>query len=70
MRIFKGIEPSTRRQIIVNIFNLIMSNPENISDDEKVFVIKLIRCYISEAVEEQQNYKLAVDKWNAEYYSD
>ena len=47
-----------------------MSNPENISDDEKVFVIKLIRCYISEAVEEQQNYKLAVDKRNAEYYSD
>lgn len=29
-----------------------------------------MRCYISEAVEGQQNHKLAVDKWNADYYTD
>jgi hypothetical protein len=47
-----------------------MNNPDQISDDEKIFVIKLIRSYISEAVEEQQNYKLPVDKWGPDYYSD
>lgn len=40
-----------RKEIIRNIFTLIMNNPTQISDDEKIFVIKLIRCYISEAVE-------------------
>ena len=29
-----------------------------------------MRCYISEAVEKNQNHKLAVDKWNADYYND
>lgn len=29
-----------------------------------------MRCYISEAVEEKQNHKLSVDKWNADYYTD
>ena len=29
-----------------------------------------MRCYIAEAVEEKQNHKLSVDKWNASYYTD
>ena len=41
----------SRRQIIKNMFNLIMNNPDQISDNEKIFVIKLVRCYLSEAVE-------------------
>lgn len=60
----------SRNQIIKNMFSLIMSNPTEISDDEKIFVIKLVRCYISEAVEENQNYKLSVDKWSSDYYTD
>lgn len=59
-----------RKEIIRNIFSLIMNNPTQISDEEKIFVIKLVRCYISEAVEENQNYKLSVDKWSADYYTD
>jgi hypothetical protein len=47
-----------------------MNNPTEISDNEKIFVIKLVRCYISEAVEENQNYKLSVDRWSADYYTD
>lgn len=39
-------------------------------DSEKIFIIKLVRCYISEAVESHQNHKLPVDKWGPEYYSD
>ena len=46
-----------------------MSNHETIQDDEKMFIIKIARCYITEAVEGKQNYKLAVDKWDADYYS-
>lgn len=34
-----------------------------------MFIIKIARCYITEAVEGKQNYKLAVDKWDADYYS-
>ena len=60
----------SRKQVIRNIFFLIMNNPTEISDDEKIFVIKLVRCYISEGVEENQNYKLSVDKWSADYYAD
>lgn len=41
-----------------------------IEDSEKIFLIKLVRCYITEAVEEKQNHKLAVDKWSADYYTD
>lgn len=46
-----------------------MDNHETIEDDEKIFIIKIARCYITEAVEGKQSYKLSVDKWNAEYYS-
>lgn len=45
-----------------------MENPDKIDDQQKIFVIKLIRCYITEAVEEKQSYKLPVDKWDAEYF--
>lgn len=41
-----------------------------IQDSEKIFLIKLVRCYIAEAVEEKQNHKLSVDKWSADYYTD
>ena len=47
-----------------------IENPDQISCAEKVFFIKLVRCYISEAVEDKQNHKLPVDKWNADYYTD
>jgi len=47
-----------------------MHNPDKINDEEKIFTIKLARCYITEAVEENQIYKLEVDKWNADYYTD
>ncbi len=60
----------SRKEIIKNIFSLIMNNPTEISDNEKIFVIKLVRCYLSESVEEYQNYKLSVDKWSADYYTD
>lgn len=46
-----------------------MDNHETIADDEKIFIIKIARCYITEAVEGKQNYKLSVDKWNSDYYS-
>jgi hypothetical protein len=46
-----------------------MNNHETIEDEEKIFIIKIARCYITEAVEGKQNYKLPVDKWNADYYS-
>jgi hypothetical protein len=31
-------------------------------------VIKIARCFITEAVEGNQSYKLQVDKWNADYF--
>jgi hypothetical protein len=40
-----------------------------VNDAEKIFILKLVRCYITEAVESKQNYKLPVDKWDADYYS-
>lgn len=46
-----------------------MDHTESISDQEKIFVIKIARCFITEAVESQQTYKLPVDKWDADYYS-
>jgi hypothetical protein len=46
-----------------------MKYPEEVKDSEKIFVIKLARCYITEAVEGNQSYKLPVDKWSADYYS-
>ena len=57
------------KEIFAKSFSLIMSNHETIQDDEKMFIIKIARCYITEAVEGKQNYKLAVDKWDADYYS-
>ncbi len=44
-----------------------MNNTGLVKDEEKIFVIKLIRCYITEAIEEKQSYKLPVDKWDADY---
>ena len=44
-----------------------MNQPTKFQDTEKIFVIKLIRCYLTEAVEEKQYHKLSVDKWNADY---
>lgn len=55
------------KQIITVIFHLIVQNPSFIKDEEKIFVVKLIRCYITEAIEEKQDYKLPVDKWDADY---
>lgn len=56
-------------QIIENIFNMTMADPKKIEDVHKITIIKLIRCYISEAVESKQQYKLSVDKWDAEYFA-
>lgn len=50
-----------------NIFKLIIENPKQIDDQQKIFVIKMIRCFITEAVEGKQLYKLSVDKWDADY---
>jgi hypothetical protein len=47
-----------------------MNNQHDITDNEKIFIIKLARCYITEAVEGNQSYKLPVDKWNPDYYSE
>jgi len=49
-------------------FSLIMNNHESINTAEKIFVIKIARCFITEAVEGQQTYKYPVDKWNASYF--
>lgn len=46
---------------------MIMEHPKEIADSEKIFVIKLARCYITEAVESKQDYKLLVDKWDPDY---
>ena len=45
-----------------------MKYPNQINDTEKIFVIKLARCYLTEAVEGKQSYKLPVDRWSPEYY--
>jgi len=45
-----------------------MNNHETISVAEKIFVIKIARCYITEAVENEQSYKYPVDKWNSDYF--
>ena len=57
------------KEIFTKSFALIMNNHETIQDEEKMFIIKIARCYITEAVEGNQTYKLAVDKWDADYYS-
>ena len=56
-------------EIIKNVFEMTMSDPDSIQDEYKIPIIKLIRCYISEAVEHKQSYKLSVDKWDAEYFA-
>ncbi len=45
-----------------------MNSSDKIQDSEKMFVIKLARCFLTEAVESSQNYKMAVDQWSPEYY--
>lgn len=60
----------SKNQIIKNCFSLIINNPDQVTDSQKIFIIKLVRCYISEAVEKDQNHKLSVDKWSADYYTD
>ena len=45
-----------------------MNNHASISHSEKMFVIKIARCYITEAVEQGQSYKYPVDKWDASYF--
>lgn len=57
-------------EIISNMFDMTMSDPDQIQDIYKIPIIKLIRCYISEAVEHKQQYKLSVDKWDAEYFAE
>lgn len=47
-----------------------MNNPAQIDDQQKIFIIKLIRCYMTEAVEGKQSYKRSVDKWDADYCGD
>jgi hypothetical protein len=53
------------KDIFSKSFRLIMNNPGTIDDQEKIFIIKIARCYITEAVEANQTYKLPVDKWSA-----
>lgn len=48
-------------------FSLIINKPSIVNDSEKIFILKLVRCYITEAVEGKQDYKLSVDKWDADY---
>ena len=49
------------------MFDLIVKNPAMVKDSEKIFIIKLVRCYITEALEGKQDFKLPVDKWDADY---
>jgi len=58
------------KEILTNSFKLIMRYQNDINDNEKIFIIKLARCYITEAVEGNQSYKLPVDKWSPEYYTE
>lgn len=53
--------------IFTTVFKLIVNKPNMVQDDEKIFIIKVVRCYITEAIEGKQDYKLPVDKWDAEY---
>lgn len=69
---FKEIDEEPRPVISVNevfskIFKLIMENPDKIDDQQKIFVIKLVRCFLTQAVEGKQSYKLCIDKWDADY---
>lgn len=47
-----------------------INEPDKISDPGKIFIIKLVRCYITETVEGKQNHKLSPDEWSADYYTD
>lgn len=38
------------KEIFTKSFRLIMNNHDTINDAEKIFVIKVARCYITEAV--------------------
>ena len=55
------------KEVLTKSFTLIMNNHSTINDEEKIFVIKLARCYITEAEEESQKYKYPVDKWSSDY---
>lgn len=57
-------------EIISQTFQLIMSHPDKIEDREKIFVLKFVRFYMTEAVEQKQSYKLSVDKWEPDYCSE
>ena len=37
------------KEVLTKSFTLIMNNHSTINDEEKIFVIKLARCYITEA---------------------
>jgi hypothetical protein len=64
----KSVPVVPLKEIFTKSFRLIMNNHETISDSEKIFIIKIARCYITEAVEGRQSYKLPVDKWTADYF--
>lgn len=54
-------------EVFKNMFKLTMEHPTEIQDQYKIPIIKLVRCYISEAIERDQEYKLGVDCWDAKY---
>jgi hypothetical protein len=37
-------------EILTKMFKLIMENPTKIADQQKIFVIKMVRCFMTEAV--------------------
>lgn len=43
----KPIPVVSLKEIFTKSFSLIMSNHETIQDDEKMFIIKIARCYIT-----------------------
>jgi hypothetical protein len=43
----KPIPVVSLKEIFTKSFRLIMSNHETIQDDEKIFIIKIARCYIT-----------------------
>ena len=55
-------------EVLTKTISLIISQPQSFQDEEKIFIIRLIRCYITESVEEKQNYKLSIDQWEPSYY--
>lgn len=61
----KPVIPIT--EVFKNIFKLVIKNPDKIDDQQKIFVIKMVRCFITESVEANQSYKLSVEKWDADY---